>query len=207
MGLELTKAIGPIAGMIGGPVLANLFAPEGQELSSFEGRGAIDPVNMLSNVNSLIGRIGGAVTDRASQPVSLPSSYVQQPPVFTGGGMPMPIGVSGQDPALADPSLLSLQGLDQFKGIFDGLTAQPYDPNNPNPNPVTPDGGYQSDPYTPEGDRSAVPKAGASGVEPATTRRKPAQLVRGADLLAEDEGQVDDMDRAVASIKLLMQNM
>ena len=160
---------------------------------------------MLHNVNSLIGRIGGAATQRAGAPVSLPSSYVQSLPVYAGGGMPMPIGATGQDPALADPSLLSLQGLDQFKGIFDGLTAQPYDPSNPSPNPVSPEG-YERDPYTPQGDRIAVPKA-ASAASTETRRRQPASLVRGADLLAEDEGQVDDMQRAEAAIKLLMQNM
>lgn len=203
MGDPATTAL--IAGQLGGPVLSSLFAPEGQELSSFEGRGALDPVSMLSNVNSLIGRIGKGVSERASTPFSLPSAYVQTPANFTGGGLPMPIGVSGEDPALANPSLLNLNGMGQFQDLFSGLTASPYDPSNPNPNPVDADTGYSRDPYTPQGDRQAVPKASADGS--VTRRREPASLVRGADLLADDASQADDMDRAVGAVKLLLQSM
>ena len=47
---------------------------------------------------------------RANTPVQLRSSFVQQPPTFAGGGLPMPIGVSGYDPALGDPSLQTSPG-------------------------------------------------------------------------------------------------
>jgi hypothetical protein len=153
MGLEAIKAIGPMAGMLFGPMLGGLTAPEGQELSSFEGKGAIDPVNMLNHVNDLIGRIGQGVTDRAATPVSVPSAYVQQPGVYTGGGMPMPIGLVGMDPALSNPSLLNLQGMGQFQNIFNGVPSG-NNPTNPIPKdwPDNPD-----DPNDPGGDHGIPP--------------------------------------------------
>ena len=55
--------------------------------------------------------LGGIVTDRLAQDVKLPGAYVQAPPTVTGGGLPMPLGIFGQDPANADPSMLSIAGL------------------------------------------------------------------------------------------------
>lgn len=207
MGLEALKAIGPVAGALGGPVLSSLFAPEGQELSSFEGHGAIDPVTMLGNVNALIGRMGRGVADRAATPISLPSAYVQQPGVYSGGGLPMPIGVVGSDPALENPSLLNLQGMGEFQNLFNGLGSL---------GSASTEGGYvdPSGYHAGEGsgtDRAAVPKFGEGPPavqeplqEPSATRRKGyAQLVRGSDLLAEP----DDMDRGLAAARLLLQNL
>ena len=202
------------AGQVAGPVLANLFAPEGQELSSFEGRGALDPVTMLNNVNTLMGRIGQGVTDRAATPVGLPSAYVQQPGVMTGGGMAMPIGLVASDPALSNPSLLNLPGMGEFQNIFTDLVGQP-DPTDDSY--VDPDG-YHADPDVPAGDRRAVPRTGTpagtiqeSPSAATTTRRRGidtgvgqdgyGNLVRGADLMAE---QGDDLDQGLASAQLLL---
>jgi hypothetical protein len=230
MGLELTKALGPVIGSVLGPTLAGLFGPEGQDLSSFAGHGSADPITSLQNANTILGRIGQGVTDRAASPISLPSSYVQQPPVFTGGGMPMPIGVVGQDPALANPSLLNLQGMDQFKDIFKGLstystpgTGTPPSGGTPgSDNPFTPpemngvpgleapgNGGVPGNypvPGSPPGDDTTIDhdKPGASYPE-FTRRRQPAQLVRGADLL-QDDGGGDDLHRAIGAAKLLLQS-
>ena len=80
----------------------------GEDVGTFEGEtGAngvsVDPRDLLGQgvgmnadmLEMLLGQLQGGV--------SLPGAYAQQPPVFTGGGLPMPIGVSGMDPALADP--------------------------------------------------------------------------------------------------------
>lgn len=214
MGLE--PATMSLIGSVAGPALQGLFGGVGgggQELSSFEGHAGADPIEMLRNANALIGRIGQGVSDRAASPISLPSSYVQQPQVFAGGGMPMPIGVVGSDPAIENPSLLSLQGLDQFKDIFSGLGAGSN-------GGVSPDHGYQpSGDATYYDDRYAVPKneqasyddrsaenSDAAFYDNTATRRKPAQLVRGADLLAEDSS-ADDLQRALGAAKLLMQSL
>ena len=206
MGLEFLKAAGPMIGAVGGPTLSALFTPEGQELSSFEGRGALDPVTMLTNVNTILGRVGKGVTERAATPISLPSSYVQTPPVFSGGGLPMPIGVSGQDPALANPSLLNLQGMGQFQDLFTGI-ASPHGSTDDDGGNVIRGQGFIQDPNLPPSDRTAVPKSSASRLSESVTRRKAsASLVRGADLM--DEGaELDDIGRAEAAIRLLMDNL
>lgn len=204
----------PTIGRIVGPTLAGLFGPEGQNVESFSGHTGVDPIETLRNANTITKRVGSAVADRAASPINLPSSYVQQPPAFSGGGLPMPIGVTGSDPALANPSLLSLQGLDQFKDIFSGLDS------GVGGGSVSPDHGYTS-PDTAGDGRIAVPKNAPSmndldgltrgdvsaASDGSVTRRKaPASLVRGADLLAEDD-QGDDMQRAIGAAKLLMQSM
>ena len=123
MGVEAAtlQAILGAGGALGGPVLSNLMAPEGQTLSSFEGRGRVDPVSLLSQANWLNNAVGRAVTNRAASPISLPSSYVQQPGAYSGGGLPMPIGLVASDPALANPSLLTLPGITDFEGMFDHI--------------------------------------------------------------------------------------
>ena len=51
------------------------------------------------------------VSARFAEPISLAGTAVQPLPIYAGGGLPMPIGGLGQDPALSDPSLLTLGGL------------------------------------------------------------------------------------------------
>lgn len=144
-------------GSVAGPTLASLFAPEGQEIQSFRGHGSIDPVNMLHNVNTLLGRIGNVVTDRAAQPISLGrGAIVQQPTAFTGGGLPFPIGLSGVDPALSDPSILTLPGIEGFAGVFDNLVSS----QNPDDTGYVDLAGYHAPPGMTGGDRRAVPRNG-----------------------------------------------
>lgn len=75
----------------------------------------------MAGNQELLSRFGQAMTERMGQPVSLPSAYVQQPGAYTGGGMPFPIGLVAQDPAGANPSLLSRPGMGEFANIFKGL--------------------------------------------------------------------------------------
>jgi len=91
--------------------LGGLFRGGDQELESFRGKGAtVDPVRRLKEYIDSISEYGGEAKRYANEPVRLRSSFVQQPPVFTGGGLPMPIGLTGVDPALADPTLLEKPG-------------------------------------------------------------------------------------------------
>lgn len=115
MGTAAAPGIGqvlwPVLGMLGSSAIGALTMPDAQELQSFEGEGSLDPRSMFNESRSSINDMIGLLKARANRPVSLRSSYVQQPPVFAGGGMPMPIGLTGEDPALFDPSLLTLPGL------------------------------------------------------------------------------------------------
>lgn len=142
----------PVAGMlaasIAGPVLSAMFAPEGQELQSFSDVPGLNPATYLGDVNGLMAELGRVLSNQASQPVSLPSAYVQQPGAYTGGGLPMPIGVVGMDPALANPSLLTKPGADMtgMAELFSKFKGDPLDyagiggPGARRPNNSTPPG-------------------------------------------------------------------
>lgn len=115
-----------------GSGISSVFAPDGQEIQSFADSGLssdIHPAVMLEQAKDMITRMGQAQGERAFAPVSLPSAYVQQPGVYTGGGLPMPIGFTAADPALADPGLLSLPGAsnyDPFQSL--GIIGTPFAP-------------------------------------------------------------------------------
>lgn len=98
-------------------MLASMFAPDGQQLHSFEGNGQIAPVAMMSQTNALMNALGKALTSRAMTPISLASSVVQQPGAYSGGGLPFPIGNVASDPALANPSLLNAPGMGEFEEL------------------------------------------------------------------------------------------
>jgi hypothetical protein len=117
-------ALGLTGGILGG---------DGQELSSFEGQGAIDPATMMKNILGKTEMAYSDARDRASSPINLPSSYVQQPPTFTGGGLPMPIGVSGRDPALDNPALKGMDALGVIGGATTNTTPISRNPRNPPP--------------------------------------------------------------------------
>ena len=106
-----------MSGIFGG--LGGLFGGGGagaQERASFEnetgGGHSLDPRQLmgagLNNLNSVMGMF----TDRLGQGYELPGAYAQAPPAFAGGGLPMPIGLTGRDPALDDPARhLSIPGV------------------------------------------------------------------------------------------------
>tara|TARA_R110002020_G_scaffold183895_2_gene380437 strand:+ start:543 stop:1241 length:699 start_codon:yes stop_codon:yes gene_type:complete len=73
-------------------------------------RGVLHPARLLQRGLGNLDLMGGMLTERARQPAFLPSSFVQQPPMFRGGGLPMSIGLSGRDPAISRPALLAAPG-------------------------------------------------------------------------------------------------
>lgn len=93
-------------------LFGGLFGGGDQELESFAGWHDLSPAERLSEAINASREGSKVAKSFANQPVKLRSSYVQAPPVFTGGGLPMPVGVLGRDPALDDPSLLELPGFD-----------------------------------------------------------------------------------------------
>lgn len=198
---------GMIAAMLGGPILSSLFAPDGQELSSFEGKGELDPTRMLGKSNALFNELGRILADRASQPVILPSAFAQQPGSYTGGGLPMPIGLTSVDPTDASPSLAGLGYMGSLANMFAGdqgihITGPPGPmPDPPETNP---------DPTGPRPNEPAPALASMASAPPRGPRRRSdgAGLVRASDLIAADEGQpADDLDQAMGAVQLLMQSM
>ena len=91
----------------GGGAMSAMFGPN-SETGPFRS-GIAD--KLLNQGVGAAEELGGIVTDRLAQDVELPGAYVQATPTFTGGGLPMPLGILGQDPAIADPSMLSIAGL------------------------------------------------------------------------------------------------
>lgn len=228
-------ALGPwgMAAMLGaslaGPVISAMFAPEGQELKSFSGTG-VDPVDMMTNLRRVLGELGNEMSNRANTPVSLPSAYVQQPGAYSGGTLPMPIGVVGSDPALANPSLLNLPGMGEFESLsrlFNTLGEGASGPSGDGqPNAVTPEGYNDGpDPTLAPDARMAVPKATPSA-PPLGPQRRPfhsddsdgGQLVRAGDLFASDfdpagdtspnlAGSGDDLDQGLGAVTVLLESL
>lgn len=125
----------------------NLFGngnqPSFQKKLTFEGEQggglSIDPRDMLGQGVANQGAAFQMLLDQLAKGVSVPGAFAQSPPTFTGGGMPMPIGLTGKDPALADPSMLSRPGVQ----MRSGAQGQPFDPlavvRNPTPRGPVPD--------------------------------------------------------------------
>jgi hypothetical protein len=118
--------------------LGGLFSGGGDGAQQrFRFRGDADPQALLSDVVGRLGHFQDRLTERADRGVTLRSPTVAQTPgSLVGGSLPFQIGLSGQDPAALDPSLLQL-----------GVPAEPTDPlgNIPgegglglSPPPVTP---------------------------------------------------------------------
>lgn len=74
--------------------------------------------DMLAKAAANLEHYGGVATERASRPTYLEGTQVQPTPWYGGarddpwqGGMAMPVGLSGLDPALIRPSLLGRPGI------------------------------------------------------------------------------------------------
>lgn len=175
-----------MAMLAGSNIFGNLFGGggEGQDLQTFEGerRGnlSLDPRDVMAHGITAMGRFGDSLNDILSQPVNLRSAYVQDLPSFSGGGLPMPIGVSGRDLAMSDPSLLSLQSpyvnRDPFQGLGTFLSGDPL------------------------GQSSGVPQ----GSNPGARRRIPNNPdPKGLDIPEYQMQQVGDVDEALEALDIL----
>lgn len=95
-GLEIAMIISAIGGGLGGLMGGD------QELKSFDSEiystSPIAAPNMLKNALGKSEDVFGSVMERAGQGVDLSGAFAQAPPTFSGGGLPMPIGVTGRDP-------------------------------------------------------------------------------------------------------------
>lgn len=73
--------------------------------------GSIFPPTLLANYMSNLEQMGGIAVARAAQPITLAGTAIQQPGWYGGGGMVMPQGLSGMDPANIRPSILGVPGV------------------------------------------------------------------------------------------------
>lgn len=62
-----------------------------------------DPRILMEQYLKDVGQVGAIQAQRAAAPVTLPGAFAQPLPWYGGGGLPMPIGVTAQDPALFTP--------------------------------------------------------------------------------------------------------
>ena len=194
--------------------------PDGQELQSFEGNTNVDPRNMYGEARDQINDMTGLLKARAMRPVSTRSGYVQQPPVFTGGGLPMPIGVVGMDPALADRSLLSLPGMSGAT-VDPIIRDQPRPPRVPGP-PITPDpnspgpgGGEEKPPNN--GPFTSGPTAGPTAPAPADDPRVIGPGPRSGPMRRSMSGQSmftapnvsehDDLGQGMGAMEVYLRNL
>ena len=115
MGVEAGAAAPYIAAGLGG--LLSSFGNRGSQ-GNVKGFGetargrelGLTPEDTLAKALGNIENLGAIYQERAAQPVSLPGAVVQPPPSYFGGGMPMPVGLTGIDPGLLRPSLLGSPG-------------------------------------------------------------------------------------------------
>ncbi len=190
-----------MAAIIGGLNFAGgLAAPEGTEVGPI---GLIPlPDGSKVGVEDILGSgVGGLIdlqrmmADRAQTPVNLRSAFAQQPPSFAGGGLPMPIGVTGIDPALANRSLL--------QGIPPVPSPGFQDPFSSPPDPT---GATRRTSGGAGGGGGAIPRP--PGQAPGTSAlTRPTIGGGGRDLLASPDsagGPVTETQRAMNALDLLL---
>jgi hypothetical protein len=188
----------------GGSLLSAMFAPEDQEIRSFSGDGPIgvNPVAAMADSRKMIGDLSRTFSAYADMPVSLPSSMVQGLPTMTGGGLPMPIGVTGKDPARKNPDLLSIPGLSARLSSGGTGNEGPFPRDGKKIPP--PDGGFPKD--FPPDYWSAQPQTAAAQTPTPTPVSGVARRPR-ADLMMPGMSPAapgDDTQQALAAVDLLM---
>lgn len=135
--------------ILGGTSLFNSMSQQDRQSFSKSPNQSIHPDVMLGDLRSMLRDITPAFKERASRPVQLRSAYAQNVPTFTGGGMPMPVGLYGEDPALKDPSLLTLPGFNMGQPNAVGSQYPTPTAQNPSNSGVGPGGGGASIPGPP----------------------------------------------------------
>jgi hypothetical protein len=130
----LMGGLGGASSFFGGTEDPQQLEPYGGEPGDF-----LDPRRMLSQNVRDTAQWGKILGDRAAQDVSLPGAFVQPLPWYSGGGLPMTMGITGMDPALFQPQkFLSRRGVQfaqpDFRAPDPG--ARWTDPDIPNAQPV-----------------------------------------------------------------------
>lgn len=145
------------------------------------------------------------------QGVDTPSSYIQPLPVWTGGGLPMPIGTTAQDPALKNPGLLHKNWLggtpSNSGGNGPGDASTPGPHNAPSPGPGSATGNSPGAPGP--GDRP--PSGGDNTDEPDPATRdltlSPNSLSKSTLLGSQGGANNNSMDQVLSAFRLMGMNI
>lgn len=193
------------AALLGSGALGSIFAPEGQELSSFEG--VDSDISPSSNARSLGRNLQSyldLVLSEAGRPITAQTT-VAPLSSFGGGGLPFDIAAPAVDPNRLDASRRTIPGL-PVEDFFH-RPPTPSDGSPPDPGgPWTPDEGSPISTTMPV-PRSRGPAWPGSG-EP-VSRIMPVPNPNGPERpgLGLVDGSTNDLDQAEGAIALLMDQL
>lgn len=158
-----------------------------QELQSFEGAPGVDPKQKMRSLYDTISKIAPSILARANEPITLGSSFVQTPGGFSGGGLPMNIGVTGVDPAVSGGSwnlmnrqLLSHQGIPTSGMDTSGIFGADTSGDNPSRGGAQPRGSESRSGGPDYGPQPGDP-TGSTGQNGEDTQSYPNSLAGGVD--------------------------
>jgi hypothetical protein len=212
------------ASLMASSVLGGIFAPEGQNLSSFESRG--QPLALAHDLRKGLGDYLQLAIEEAGKDVTVDTT-VAPLPSFTGGGLPFPIGAPALDPTRRNPERRTLGAPEFPEGFMSLLTERqtgggegPPDDYPPDDYPPDDDEGdprFRADPEVRargERDEDFSIDRPPSGFGP--TPSTPAGVWPDSGMSdpnwasvteAQGDGDVTDLDQAQGAIELLMQQL
>ena len=189
--------------------LGAIFAPEGQELSSFENT-ATDPKNMAQFLGNELKNYLSVAMAEAGRPVTA-NTTVHPLPSFSGGGLPFDISAPAVDPNRLDASRRTLPGIGAYE-TGDGPRG-PRTPFDPEPIPKDDPPPSEDDPPTsgPYHTVNPVPLNpgifGPSVSDGIPTLGEGGDVSGGYDLSQFGGGDLSDLDQAQGAIELLLQQL
>ena len=188
------------AGGLGG--LGSIFAPEGQTLSSFEGReDGVGPTGTADEIWGHLQNYLNLALTEAQQPVSARTT-VHPLPAFSGGGLPFDISASAVDPNRRDASLRTLEPSGYqtlIPELFGGSRTDPQ-----------PSGDDDADPpvFTPRQSTRRTLTSGRGGPgDDIGSGGSPEAASRPYDLEQFGGGDLSDVDQAEGAIALLLKQL
>lgn len=202
-------SIALMAGMMGSSLIGGITAPQGQQLTSFEGIPGADPAEMFGETKGLLSDYLNAMITQAGQPVKL-NTTVAPLPIFKGGALPTSIGATALDPNRYSPSLRETPGTPIAKRTLSEVDPSATRRRTPNyqdgtsPGGTTDPGGVDHPddgrtPYTPP------PPSGRTAMPPPRPTPTVAPRTLGGDLVENPENprRVVPDDQASAAAELL----
>ena len=185
------------AAVLGSSIIGGLTAPEGQELSSFEGReDGVGPTGAADEIwKHLQSYLTMALTE-AQQPVGVRTT-VHPLPSFSGGGLPFDIAAPAVDPNRLDASLRTLEPSGYQTLIPELFGGQDWPVRDDRP---------PRDPR-PSGDDDDPPVSKPRGVDEGHTEEG-GSAASGYNLSQFGAGEdVSDVDQAQGAIDLLLEQL
>lgn len=173
--------------------------------------------DLLKSTTGHLNDLWSALATRANQGISLPDAVVGSIPTFTGGGLPMPIGVMQTGPLANGGTGLSLPGLGidptnpliRSTGPPGGPGGPGEDPYGNNPATFSPSPDYGTPPPVPGpggGARKPTYDPGGGGYyDPSASPTSPIRRLTVAGTPSSPSTQ-DDITNALAALKLLGAN-